>query len=288
MKRLSSALALTIGLTATACAGGSERGVAGPTTTSGAAATTARIDEERVCLSDPPGGTRCWLERDASTQDPASLLIDLHGAGQTAARLRKYSGMEAVAAREGLVVVWPESPDLSWNDGSCCGPAQADGRDDVAFISELIEHVSARLPVDPQRVYLTGFSNGCALAQLVAVRRSDLIAAVACYSDYLFDEPTPGYEPVPVLQVHGTADDAVPYSARGSKPGAIENAESWARHNACASVPEISETDELVTYRFVDCRDDAEVVHIAIVDGGHVPTPEVEIHEALWEFLEQH
>ena len=196
--------------------------------------------------------------------------------------------MERVAAREGLVVVWPQSPDLSWNDGSCCGPAEVAGRDDVAFISAVIERVGARHSIDMERIYLTGFSNGCGLAQQVAARRSDLIAAVACYSDYLFDEPAADYEPVPVLQIHGTSDDGVAYAPAGDRPGAVENAATWARHNECASVPEITETALLVTYRYVDCRDDADVAHIAIVGGEHVPTPEVEIHEILWDFLDQH
>jgi polyhydroxybutyrate depolymerase len=278
MKRLLPTTALTLGAIATGCSVGSASPTADPPT----------AGDGRVCLADPPDDTRCWLELDASDGNTAPLVIDLHGYGQPAAQLRMYSGMEDVAIRERLVMVWPDSPDRSWNDGTCCGGARAEDRDDVAFIGALIDHVRARLPIDPQRVYLTGFSNGCSLAQRVAVRRSALIAAVACYSDYLADEPDAGYEPVPIFLMHGTSDNAVAYEPSSFEPGAIENAAAWARHNDCPSPPAITEHDSLVTYRYVGCRDDADVVHLAVVGGGHVPAPELRVEELLWGFFEQH
>ena len=45
--------------------------------------------------------------------------------------------------------------------------------------------------VDPQRIYLTGHSNGCALAQRVAIESSDLVAAVACMGMYRLQFPMP-------------------------------------------------------------------------------------------------
>ena len=41
-------------------------------------------------------------------------------------------------------------------------------RDDVAFVGELMEEVAGRYCVALERIYVTGFSNGGGLAQLVA------------------------------------------------------------------------------------------------------------------------
>jgi pimeloyl-ACP methyl ester carboxylesterase len=54
----------------------------------------------------------------------------------------------------------------------------ADEPDDDAYTVALIADMIRRYPVDPERVYLSGFSNGAGEAQAIALCHPDLIAAI--------------------------------------------------------------------------------------------------------------
>jgi poly(3-hydroxybutyrate) depolymerase len=83
------------------------------------------------------------------------------------------------------VIVWPNGVNRSWNAADCCGAAHARGVDDVGFLRALVARLSSEFPIDPTRVYVSGWSNGCMMAQRLAVEASDLIAAVGCMAGYL-------------------------------------------------------------------------------------------------------
>ena len=50
--------------------------------------------------------------------------------------------------------------------------------DDVAFSEALIRYMTAHYPVDPSRVYLSGFSNGSSQAMVTAMVHPGLVAAI--------------------------------------------------------------------------------------------------------------
>lgn len=56
------------------------------------------------------------------------------------------------------------------------------GEDDMSFSLALIDYMIANYPVDPGRVYLSGFSNGAMQAQTVALLHPEKIAAI-CHMD---------------------------------------------------------------------------------------------------------
>lgn len=57
-----------------------------------------------------------------------------------------------------------------------------DGADDIGYTVALIQYMKEHYPVDPERVYLSGFSNGAGQAQAVAMLHPELIAAI-CHID---------------------------------------------------------------------------------------------------------
>ena len=59
-------------------------------------------------------------------------------------------------------------------DLRCRGPPA--GTDDVAFIAKLVEKLVATAPPMPRRVYVTGISNGGAMAMTLVCARADLFA----------------------------------------------------------------------------------------------------------------
>ena len=225
-----------------------------------------------ACL-EMGGYFRCWNkhvpERLGNT--PA-LVVDLHGGGASPEYQRELAGWAGLADEEGFVVVWPYGLARTWNAGElCCDPASTDDVDDVGFLRKLIASVVTSDGVDPSRVYLSGHSNGCAMAQRFAGEASDAVAAVACMALYLLVEPAPGYTPVSVMEIHGSNDPVIGYGP-GYFAGAIANFEKWATMNGCSGDPvETWREGERFLKGYSDCDDGTEVSLLTIEKVGHFP-----------------
>jgi polyhydroxybutyrate depolymerase len=164
-------------------------------------------------------------------ESPLPLVVVVHGAFDTAAGMEKASGFSRLADRENFFVLYPEGMNLfgflsHWNAGHCCGKAAADGVDDVGFVAAAIERVSQRLPVDRSRIYMVGFSNGGMLTYRFAAERGDMLAAAAPLAASAGGTPAAGVPPwripepvapLPIVSIHGLADDFVPF-AGGTSP----------------------------------------------------------------------
>ena len=177
---------------------------------------------------------RCWnshVPSDVPENPP--LVIDMHYWTGDAEDQRQLSGFEALSDSEGFIVVWPYGLNLSWNSGpACCEPSSMDGTDDVGFIRELVAEIAQQYPIDLNRVYVTGLSNGCSMSQRLANEASDLVAAAACMAMNLVVPPAENYTPVSVMNLMGTADDLYSESEDGF-PGSISNLNTWKMMNNC-------------------------------------------------------
>lgn len=140
---------------------------------------------------------------------PAPVVIALHGANQTAAKMRDYTRLEELADDQGFVVAFGSGVAGTWNAGGCCRPKA----NDMAYLDALLAHVTdpvrSRTVIDPRRVFLTGFSNGGMMALRYACERSDVVAAVAAVGATVVSPCAP-HSPVAVLDVHGEIDRVVP------------------------------------------------------------------------------
>src|SRR3990172_5600142 len=93
---------------------------------------------------------------------PRPVVLAFHGGGGNASGFKGYAGLDAVADREGFVVVYPDGSGrlgrrlLTWNSGNCCGYARDNKIDDVAFVVAVLRDLARGLPLDPARVYATG------------------------------------------------------------------------------------------------------------------------------------
>lgn len=107
------------------------------------------------------------------------LLLFFHGASDNPAEAAEMSKFHELGEREGFITVYPWGTNKTQWNSSLEDPEAAD---DVGFAIALIDYMIAHYPVDPQRVYLSGFSNGAAHAQVVALLHPDRIAAI-CHID---------------------------------------------------------------------------------------------------------
>ena len=70
--------------------------------------------------------------------------------------------------------------------GWCCGVAHDIGIDDVGFVLQMIEQISARL-INDSKIYASGHSNGCAMTQKLANEASHVFAG-GCMALYLLED----------------------------------------------------------------------------------------------------
>lgn len=155
------------------------------------------VDVDEYLLWLPPG-----LERG---EGKWPLLLWLHGRslrGDDTDRLKRY-GPPAILARGGalpFVVVAPQLPE----DG---------GWYDLDPVVALVDEIVARYPVDPDRVYLLGFSMGGGGAWRMAFDHGDRFAAMIAIAAHT-PAPTPervlAVSRLPFLAIHGTEDRRVP------------------------------------------------------------------------------
>lgn len=145
------------------------------------------------------------------TRTPVPLLIVLHGLYLDPASAEASTGLDAVADNEDVAVAYPSGYGGGWNAGNCCGDAHAARIDDVGFLVHIVDLVRQIRPIDVDRIYLAGFSNGGMMALKAECDRPDVFAGAVSVSGTL-QAPCSGRQPVNTLLIHGQRDTTVPYA----------------------------------------------------------------------------
>jgi len=248
---------------------------------------------------------------------PAPLIISLHGAAGWAAQQKNVSGWNALADREGFIVVYPSGSGTPRIWSVDHGPGLAR---DVRFISELIDTLAASYNIDRARIYANGLSNGGGMTFVLSCTLSNRIAAfgMASAAHTLEWSWCTDRRPVPVIEFHGTADPIVPYggglptsafaptkfdpNARPF-PNMPAWAASWAQRNGCASQPADTTVAANVTRReYTGCANGASVVLYTLEGAGHQwpggkqlpqwwvgpPSTAVDATKLMWQFFREH
>lgn len=250
------------------------------------------------------------------------LVLVLHGGGGNGLNAIEMTGFDRKALDEGFIALFPEGTGrtvlLTWNADHCCAYAMTEEIDDVGFIAALIDEMLRSYPVDPDRIYVTGMSNGAMMTHRVAIAMPDRIAAIAPVVGALFgDEPLPA-GPVPAIVINGADDALVPF-AGGPPPrseGGLLFANAWdgtelrpsqyqgtfwSLANGCAGlVPPPVETAAYTLWTY-DCPSGAEVELYLVRDNGHawpgglaaraaadVPAEAFDATDVIWEFFARH
>ena len=153
---------------------------------------------------------------------PRPLMISMHGNGGTAQLQAAMSQLVKLAQAQQIVVAFLEGTGFvqTFNAGACCGTAQTQDIDDVAYVRSVIDDVEASTAIDSSRIFATGFSNGGMMSHRLACGLADRLAGIAAVggASGQFDRiGTPYYScnparPIPVLHIHGANDRNYPYA----------------------------------------------------------------------------
>src|SRR5262249_45930074 len=186
---------------------------------------------------------------------------NFHGGGANARAHQGYVRMDALADREGFLVVYPDGTGpvrerfLTWNAGTCCGAAAGGQVDDGSFVRSLLDDLAGRVDYDRARVYATGLSNGAMMSYRLAAELGDRIAAIAPVAgsmSLLRFSPSRG---VPVMHIHSVDDGRALYEGglgaayplsgtRVLHPPVEERLAEWAHPNGCAGERQARERRE--------------------------------------------
>ncbi len=263
----------------------------------------------------------------ATRDTPLPLVIVLHGGGGTGAGMQTLTrgGWNALADREGFVVVYPDGIEKQWNDGRQLAQARAmrENVDDVGFLAALIDDLARTLNVDRRRVYATGISNGGMMSQRLACELSDQIAAIGVVAATMSENLCATCKPsrsISVLLMPGVNDPLVPYQGgeiglgkikRGNGLSVADTVKFWAVHNQCADSPrgvpvpdkEPQDGTRVRQEIYAPCHAGSEVILFAIEGGGHTwpsgqqylpeaivgkTSRDIDANQVLWDFFKRH
>jgi polyhydroxybutyrate depolymerase len=154
--------------------------------------------------------------RDGKPDKPLPVVLALHGGLANMGQMRKLTGYDRIADEQGFLVAYPDGFMTTWNAGDCCGASKIGDIDDVGFLSKLIDTLTGAGLADPDRVHVTGFSNGAGMAYRLACERPGKVAGIGVVEGALVTDCDPG-RPVSAMIVHGTADRSVPFNGGGRR-----------------------------------------------------------------------
>ena len=241
------------------------------------------------------------LSLDEATLYP--LVMVLHGYGASGFVQQAYFGAYPLATSGKAFVIAPDgtidsSGKQFWNaDPACCDFGNT-GVDDVAYLGKILDDLLASdWPIDPNRVFLIGHSNGGFMAYRMACERADIIAAIAPLAGLASSQPatcTPS-RPVNVLHMHGTADASIPFTSDGA--GAEQSTAQWAQKNGCGTTrtagPDLDLEQNLAgaethTATVDGCPALGKVEQWTIEGGGHIPVFGPTFSQTWFDWLSAH
>lgn len=271
----------------------------------------------RYVLHRPP---TCPADR------PHPIVVMLDGRGGTPWTAIKSTGWNAHADTHGFLVAYPEATRVDpkgplhfmdnpqmWNAGLGSSDAERPPVDDVSFLRAALDDLVAHRAVDPNRMYMTGFSNGASMTFRFAVEAGERLAAIGTVSGHYRAGSGAPAKPVPLAHFFGKLDPLSPFDGgmielpwrkTEWRPAARDSALAWAQRLGWPADASQREThDGLTVERWGEPGDPREVVFTAIHDlghvwpGGHRLLPELLVGKTsdrlsataeLWSFFKRH
>jgi poly(3-hydroxybutyrate) depolymerase len=275
-------------------AGGKPPGTGGVLATgggSGAAGTTGTTKSAGCGTSDPPKSGRATISVSGTDREyilkmpdnydgsrPYALVFGFHARGGNATQVagsgnNDYYGLVSRAAGSAIFVA-PEGLDAGWRN--------SDGRD-IAFVKAMLALFSAKMCLDPQRIFSTGFSFGGMMSDAIGCAMADVFRAIAPMSGGIpnAEHPYSGCDqvnthPIAVWMSHGDNDTVVPLA---DGKAALE---LFVKRNQCQSQTASVAPSPCVAYQ--GCLT-GYPIHWCQFSGGHaVPTF---ASQAIWDFFSQ-
>ncbi|MEX2589858.1 MAG: T9SS type A sorting domain-containing protein, partial [Chitinophagales bacterium] len=209
------------------------------------------------------------------------LVLNLHGYTRNAGLQMNSGDFRPIADTANFIIAHPNGTKDQggapfWEVGLFGGTS---GINDLGFLEALVDTLMEQYNIDPDKIFSTGMSNGGFMSLKLACE-SDKFAAVASVTGSMttpMENSCNPSAPIPMMQIHGTADSVVQYLGR---PGILpidSVIAYWVRHNNCdktpekSNIPDLDPNDGTTSERFVYANGDdgSSVELIKVENGGH-------------------
>lgn len=209
---------------------------------------------------------------------PMPVLLWFHGHRSSGESALKSATIKRVFVDQGFVVVSPNGALRPGTDiRGWPGRANNPYRDDVAFVERVMADVTTRLPIDHDRILVSGFSAGGSMAWQLACFAGQKYRAFAPVAGTL-RAPNPVGEACPdqpfdLLHIHGLTDGQVPLEGRTIRDwhqGDVFARMGLARAtNGCQSKPTGFTGDGVYRCRHWDGCSSGRQLSLCLHEGGH-------------------
>jgi polyhydroxybutyrate depolymerase len=240
---------------------------------------------------------------------PAPLVVLLHGFMASGQLQEFLFHLEPEANARGALYAHPDGNfdkdgHRFWNATDVCCDIYDTKVDDVAYITSLLDEIAGRYNVDPKRIYFIGHSNGGFMSFRMSCDRSDRVAAMVSVAGGMWGDVSrcQPSEPVAVLHIHGTKDEAVTYEGEPGPPrlpSAEEAVKDWAVLDGCSPDPEANVApmdidgdqagaETLVTRYTTGCKPGGHAELWTVQGAGHVLGFDNQFPKRVFDFFLAH
>lgn len=229
------------------------------------------------------------------------LIFVLHGYAANAEDFMDWLPMHELADEHDFALVYPQG----FDDNSGMTHWNADltisNIDDVGFLKNLALHLQNTYKLNPERTFISGFSNGGFMSYEMIVKQPDIFKAAASIAGTMsgasWDNRTIA-QPVPVLQLSGALDRTVPITGMNTTVGGWDGAppiaeimDFWAELNE-ADDQEFIEMDQTKITKYINSTNGNEVWYYLLENLEHnIPREgnyNVDTPSLIWNFFNKY
>ena len=239
------------------------------------------------------------VPRDFTADSSYSVLFSFHGRNRNCVNpdgpgegdpakdmmefVREFSSLDDV------VMVFPKGHHCMWNLSNSTTMEGIEGptatiEEELEFIDLLIDKLATVPGIDIDKIYAAGNSNGSSLCHYIAGQREhSFIGFMTMVSGLQPGQLPLATQPaISVLQMNNRRDPYLPYEGSAYSLSAEESILAWAEHNGCDLTPQVSGVNDLLFYRYPNCRDG---VVVELVSAMPIPWPNQ--CEQAWDIAQQ-
>jgi polyhydroxybutyrate depolymerase len=211
------------------------------------------------------------------------------------------SVMNSLADKYGFAVVYPQGLPGKYGSDTFCWNADLTitDTDDIGFLTSLAKHLQQTYSLSADETFACGFSNGGFMSYKLACDAPDTFRAIASVSGTMSKKTWEDRDEsvaVPILQIHGTGDDAVPIDGTmplsggwGGAPALSEIIKYWTDADNTHDLETAQVSDNVTAYRYSSKKNDNLVWYYEIERYPH-DWPKAEdagfnVEDVIWEFF---
>ncbi len=234
------------------------------------------------------------------------LVINLHGRLSTSQQQMAYTDFNKIADTANFIVCYPQGtiePGLTtayWNIIPNSNPSV----NDVDFIVKLAEEIASNYSINTRKTYVCGMSNGGYLAYKLACETNKFAAIASVTGSMIVPYYCSTQPPIPIMQIHGTADPVVNYNGFIGSEGIEALVEFWVNKNQCIIHPTVEYVPDIavdgtntVHYTYPGGINGNTVEFYKVINGGHtwpggtvtigVTSQDFNASKEIWRFFSQ-